>query len=254
MFIDTHAHLDFPDFDVDREEVIGRAQKEGINVIINVGSSLKGSLASLDLAKKHEIIYASLGIHPHDAKAVNQDIFKQIEGLAASEKVVAIGEAGLDFYRNLSPAEAQRQVFVKFIELSLSLGLPLIIHSRQAESATLEILKENTNGNLKGVLHCFSGSGDFLRSCLDLGLHVSFTCNITYKKSDNLRELVKLVPEDRLLLETDSPYLSPEGMRGKRNEPLNVKLLAGFLAELRGCSIEAIAKSTSENARRLFGI
>lgn len=252
MFIDTHAHLDFPDFDADREEVIRRSQEEGINSIINVGSSQKGCFAAVDLASRYENIYASVGIHPHCAGEIDSSGFEQLKSLLTLKKVVAIGEVGLDFYRNLSPVDTQKELFRKFVDLSITANLPLIIHSRQAESATLEILKENTNRNLKGVVHCFSGSADFLKDCLDLGLHISFTCNITYKKSDNLRELVRLVPEDRLLLETDCPYLSPEGMRGKRNEPANVKLLAKAIAELRNCSIEALAKSTTGNARRLF--
>lgn len=263
MFIDTHAHLDFPDFDADREEVIRRSQEEGINSIINVGSSQKGCFAAVDLASRYENIYASVGIHPHCAGEIDDNGFKQLQGLlrvpsgvgappgVRAKKVVAIGEVGLDLYRNLSPIDTQKELFRKFIDLSITVNLPLIIHSRQAEEETLGILKEKA-GKLKGVLHCFSGSRDFLRSCLDLGLHISFTCNITYKKSDNLRELVKLIPEDRLLLETDCPYLSPEGMRGKRNEPANVKLLAKAIAELRNCSIEALAKSTTGNARRLF--
>lgn len=257
MFTDTHAHLDLPDFDADREEVIKHSQEEGIKSIINVGSSLKGCFAAVDLASRYENIYASVGIHPHSAGEIDNNGFKQLKGLlpaplgARANKVVAIGEVGLDFYRNLSPVDTQKELFRKFVELSVTANLPLIIHSRQAEEETLGILKEKAR-ELRGVVHCFSGSRDFLRSCLDLGLHISFTCNITYKKSDNLRELVKLVPEDRLLLETDCPYLSPEGMRGKRNEPVNIKLLAGFLAGLRDCSIEAIAKSTTRNAGRLF--
>lgn len=254
MFIDAHAHLDFPDFDNDRDQVIRRAQEDGIETIINVSSSLKGCRAALDLAKRYDIVYASVGIHPHDAKEINQDTFNKIEGLVASQKVVAIGEVGLDLYRNLSPADIQKEVFLRFMKLSLSSCLPLIIHSRQAESDTLEILKKNTKGNLKGVVHCFSGSLDFLKDCLALGLYISFTCNITYKKSDNLRELVKSVPVDRLLLETDCPYLAPEGMRGERNEPVNVKVLARKIAELRNCSIEEIAAKTTENAKRLFGL
>lgn len=250
-FIDTHAHLDFPDFDADREEVIRRSQEEGIDSIINVGSSLKGCFAAIDLASRYEIIYASIGIHPHSAGEIDSSGFEQLKSLLTSKKVVAIGEIGLDFYRNLSPVETQKELFRKFVDLSITSNLPLIIHSRQAEEETLGILKEKA-GKLKGVLHCFSGSRDFLESCLNLDLYISFTCNITYKKSDNLRELVKLIPEDRLLLETDCPYLSPEGMRGKRNEPVNVKLLAKAIAELRNCSIEAIAKNTTGNAGRLF--
>lgn len=278
MFIDTHAHLDFPDFDADREEIIRRSQEEGIDSIINVGSSLKGCFAAVDLASRYEFIYASVGIHPHSSGEIDDNGFEQLKGLlrvpsgVRAKKIVAIGEVGLDFYpvrdycattkeknvsngvyRNFSPVDTQKKLFRKFVDLSLAANLPLIVHSRQAEEETLGILKEKA-GKLKGVLHCFSGSRDFLKRCLDSGFYISFTCNITYKKSDNLRELVKFIPGDRLLLETDSPYLAPEGMRGKRNEPVNVKLLAKAVAELRNCDIEALAKSTTENARRLFGL
>ncbi|TAN60208.1 TatD family deoxyribonuclease [bacterium] len=254
MLIDTHAHLDFPDFDGDRDSLINRLPEDGIEAVISVGSSLKGSAASLGLAKKYSSVYASVGVHPHEAKEIDTDTFSKIKELAGSERVVAIGEVGLDFYRLLSPAEAQKEAFVKFIELALSSRLPLIIHSRQAEQETIEILKENTKGNLRGVVHCFSGSRDFLKDCLDLGLYISFTCNITYKKSDTLRELVKLVPFDRMLVETDCPYLAPEGMRGERNEPANVKILAQIIARLRGCAVEEVASETCGNAKTLFGI
>ena len=253
-FVDTHAHLDFPDFDNDREGLISRLQEEGISAIINVGSTLRGCLAAIDLASQYEFIYAAVGIHPHHAKEIDTNGFERVKSLLKAKKVVAIGEVGLDFYRNLSPADIQKELFRQFIDLSILSNLPLIIHSRQAEKETLEILEGNSSGKPKGVLHCFSGSEDFLKSCLGLGLYISFTCNITYKKSGHLRDVVKLVPLERLLLETDCPYLSPEGLRGKRNEPKNVKILAQFVADLRGCSIEDIAKSTTGNAQELFGI
>lgn len=251
MFIDTHAHLDFSDFDTDREDVLKRAQEKGVERIINVSSSIQGCNRSLELARRYDGIYASIGVHPHDVKEIDDKVFKQIESLAYGEKVIAIGEVGLDFYRNLSPENIQREFFKKFIALSTFSGLPLIIHSRAAEGETVEILK-GASGKLEGVVHCFSGSSDFLEACLRLGLFISFTCNVTYKKSDTLRELVCRVPLERLLLETDCPYLSPEGFRGKRNEPSNVRLLAEFIAGLRKCSIEEIAAQTTENVKRLF--
>jgi TatD DNase family protein len=254
MFIDTHAHLDFPDFDNDREEVIRRAHSGGVGFIINISSSLEGCIASIDLAKRYEGVFASVGIHPHDAGSLNQDAFKRIEDLAASEKVIAVGEVGLDLYRGPLSADVQKEVFLRFVELSISLKLPLIIHSRQAEIETIGLLKKYSRAQLRAVVHCFSGSKDFLLQCLELGLDISFTCNITYKKSGALRELVKSVPIDRLLLETDCPYLPPAGMRGKRNEPANVIYLARKIAELRDCSIEEIAAKTTRNAKRLFNI
>jgi len=251
MFIDTHCHLDFPDFDADRQAVIERARQEGIGYIINVSSSLKGCLASLELAERYDIIYASIGIHPHEVKEITEDVFRQIEGFLKHKKVVAIGEVGLDFYRNLSLPDIQKEFFARFIGLSISADLPLVIHSRQADTQTLEILKSSSS-DLRGVVHCFSGSKEFLKGCLDLGLHISFTCNLTYKKADNLRELAGLVPQERLLLETDCPFLAPQDFRGKRNEPAYVKYLAEELARIRNSSVEKIAEVTTTNAKRLF--
>ncbi len=251
MFIDTHAHLDFPDFKQDMDDVIHRAKDADIGYIINVASSFAGCQASLALAERYEMLYTSIGIHPHDVREINEENFKQLKSWLGEKKVVAIGEVGLDFYRNLSPQETQKEYFTKFIDLSVSSGLPLIIHSRQADSETLEILK-NTAAKLSGVVHCFSGSKEFLDSCLDLGLYISFTCNITYKKAESLRELAAQVPLERLLLETDCPFLPPEGLRGKRNEPINVIVLAELLAKIRNSSVESIAAATTANAKRLF--
>ncbi len=251
MLIDTHAHLDFSDFNSDRDGVIKRAQENGVGLIVNVSSSLEGCVRSLELARLYQCVYASVGIHPHDVKDVDESVFKKVSEWAKRERVVAIGEVGLDFYRNLSPENIQKNFFRRFIEISIASELPLIIHSRQAEEDTLTILND-FSAKLQGVIHCFSGGRVFLEKCLGLGLYVSFTCNVTYKKSDALRDLIKEVPLDRLLLETDCPYLSPEGLRGKRNEPANVRLLAGFIAELRNCSVEKIGQATTENAKKLF--
>lgn len=251
MLIDTHAHLNFADFKQDIDEVLKRSKEAGIERIVNVASSFQGCEASLALAERYEMVYASIGIHPHDVKEINEENFLQLKGWLGAKKVVAIGEVGLDFYRNLSPQGTQKEYFSKFIDLSVSSGLPLIIHSRQADSETLEMLR-NTPAKLTGVVHCFSGSKEFLEGCLDLGMYISFTCNITYKKADNLRELVAKVPEERLLLETDCPFLPPEGLRGKRNEPVNVIVLAELLAKIRNSSVESIAASTTANAKRLF--
>src|SRR3989338_8767658 len=231
MLVDTHAHLDFPDFDPQRQEVIARAAQAGVKYIINVSSDLRGCAASLELARNYENIFAAIGIHPHSAADIREEDFQRIPGFLKNKKVIAIGEVGLDYYRNLSPPDKQRDLFYRFIGLSLETQLPLIIHSREAEADTIALLKTAAGENIKGVVHCFSGSQDFCRQCLELGLYISFTCNITYKKSDALRELVKYVPSDKLLLETDCPYLSPEGLRGKRNEPANVRLLAQFIAD-----------------------
>lgn len=255
MLIDTHCHLDFPEFDIDREEVIKRARESGVEYVINVGSSLENSRAAVKLSKEFSAVFASVGIHPHDAKNFTPEAFNEIKELAKNnDKVIAIGEVGLDFYRNLSGGDMQEEVFRQFIRLSKGLSLPLVVHSRQAQSNTLSILKEERFSSMRGVVHCFSGDKSFLRECLDLGFYISFTCNLTYKKADNLREIFKMVPPDRLLLETDAPYLSPEGFRGRRNEPAFVRNLAEFIAQLSGRALNAVAEATTDNARSIFSL
>ena len=252
MFIDTHCHLDFPEFDNDREDVIVRSKKSGIDYLINIGSSLKGSQSSLELAGRYEYMYAAVGVHPHDADGFDEKTHSAIKELAAKDKVVAIGETGLDYYRNYSKADNQKALFKSLILLAKDLNLPLVIHSRLADADTLEILKNAMP--VRGVVHCFSGDEDFLKACLDLGLLISFTCNITYKKADNLRRIVKKVALDKFLLETDAPYLSPQGSRGKRNEPINVKIAAETVAQIKELSAEEVAKVTSDNAKIFFNL
>lgn len=250
MFIDTHCHLDFPDFDKDREEVISRCRAEGIGYIINIGSSLKSSIDSVGLAEKYDFIYASVGIHPHEADRLDDNACKQIAGLARRDKVVAIGEIGLDYFKNYSLPASQRPLFVSLLKLAKESDLPVVLHCRQAETDTLKII--NDFMPINAVLHCFSGSEEFARECLDLGFLLSFTCNITYKKAQGLRDLIKMVPLERIMLETDAPYLSPEGLRGTRNEPLNVKTLAAVIAEIKKLSVADIAETTSGNAMKFF--
>ncbi len=252
MFIDTHCHLDFADFDNDRNEVIERSHREGIDCIINIGSSLKGSSDSVELSKIYDFIYATVGIHPHEADEFQQETVHELETLARNGKVVAIGEIGLDYFKNYSKAQNQRILFESLLKLACDLDLPVVIHSRNAQEDTLQILKKALPKRV--VVHCFSGDSNFLSECLALGFFVSFTCNITYKKAGGLRELVKQAPLDRLLLETDAPFLPPEGLRGKRNEPLYLKQLAAEIAKLRQIGIEQVAKVTSDNAKRLFNL
>ena len=255
MLIDTHCHLDFKDFDADRDAALERARAAGIGRIINVGSSIEGSRRSVALAAKYDMVYASVGVHPHEAKSVTPDIIAEIKDLAASPKVVAIGEVGLDYYRNLSPKNEQMAAFGSFIELSGELGLPLIIHARECGSDIIDILKKSRQGSeVRGVMHCFSGDDAFLEKCLEIGLYVSFTCNITFKNAKALRETAKRVPVERLLLETDAPYLAPEGMRGKRNEPAYMVTLIEEWSKILGLSKDDIARITTHNANTLFGL
>jgi len=249
--IDTHGHLDSPEFDADRDEIIRKAVDSGIEYIINVGSSVAGSQNSISLADKYNCIYACVGIHPHDADKSTPDDVGRIRAMASHAKVVAIGEIGLDYYKNYSAQDNQKKLFEAFLGLSREFNLPVVLHSRQAESDTLSIIKEFMP--IKAVVHCFSGDESFLQQCLDLGFYVSFTCNVTYKKADKLRGVVKAVPFDRIMLETDAPYLSPEGLRGKRNDSLNIIRLAEEIAFIRGTTAEEVGTITTNNAKRFFG-
>lgn len=250
MLIDTHCHLDSGVFDADRGQVIRRALEAGINYFINIGATLESSSAACALARNYPEVYASVGVHPHDADTFDQEAEARLRSLASEKKVVAIGETGLDYYRNLSVKENQNQAFCKQIALAKDLNLPLVVHCRQAETETLRILR--TALPLRAVVHCFSGDESFLRACLDCGFFISFTCNITYKKAAVLREMVKLTPLDKLMLETDAPYLSPEGFRGKRNEPYQIKLLANQVSQIKGVSFQEIAHQTTQNAKDFF--
>ena len=250
MLVDTHCHLDFPVFDQDRDEVLSRAKAQGVDYMINIGSSLEGSRRSVELAQKYGPVYAAVGIHPHEADDFSWEIEKEIKELAKKNKVVAIGEIGLDYFKGYSQKENQLPLFSTLIKLAKESNLPLVIHTREAQADTLKVLKEALP--VRGVVHCFSGDKGFLKECLDLGFLVSFTCNVTYKKADTLREIIKSVPLVSLLLETDAPYLAPEGLRGKRNEPAQVRPLAELVAGLKGLKFEELARVTTENARRFF--
>jgi TatD DNase family protein len=254
MLVDTHCHLDFPEFDIDRDLCLKRAQDAGFKFLVNVGSDLENSVKAVALAQKHDFVYACVGIHPHDADSASDDSINQVRILGENKKVVAIGETGLDYFRNLSGKEKQQSLFRKLLKLSKELSLPVVIHSREAHEDMLAILKSELPAPVKGVIHCFSGDETFLKKALDLGLLVSFTCNITYKKAQNLRDVVKACPLDKMMLETDCPYLSPEGMRGKRNEPVNVKILAEWIAQLKNISADEVGEITTSNAVKFFKV
>ncbi len=253
MIIDTHAHLDFPDFKDDIDDVIERAGEAGVEYIINVGTSVGTSVKSLKLAKKYENIYASVGIHPNSASNVSADDWSRLEELAGQSKVVAVGETGLDYYRDRSEKVDQKRLFRQHLELALKHNLPVIIHNREASGDCLEIVREYS-GRINGVIHCFAGSGDDAKEFLGLGFHISFAGPITYPKAENLREALKAVPIEKLLLETDCPFLAPQPKRGKRNEPSYLQYTIPVLAELYKLSVEDIKRITSLSARNLFGI
>lgn len=263
--IDTHCHLDFPKFDRERDAVIGRARAAGVERILDVGSSIEGSKRAVALADACDCVYASVGIHPHEAGRATADAMAGLKTLASHKKVVAIGEVGLDYFRNLSPREEQVAAFRAFIRMAAELNLPLILHARDAtreslvaNRAVLDILKEERGGQVRGVMHCFSGDRGILDACIDLGLHVSYTCNLTYAgaAAREARELARSVPVERLLLETDAPYLLPQDLRGKVecNEPAYMTHLVDTWAALLSLSKEDVARITTHNAIALFGL
>jgi len=252
MLIDTHCHLDFKDFDSDRDIVIERSKANGIEAIINVGSSLEGTKRSIELADRYDFIYASIGIHPHEADNITEGDLGLFVKFLEARKVVAIGEIGLDYYKNFSSKDNQKKLFVNLLQCAKGKDLPLIIHSREANEDILAVLKDIMGEEIKGVMHCFSGNVGFLEECLRLGFFISFTCNLTFKNAVKLREVAKLVPIQKLLLETDAPFLAPQNFRGKRNEPMYVKYLAEEIAKIKEMSFEEIAKITTDNAKRLF--
>jgi len=252
MLIDTHTHLDMPEFDHDREEVILRALKQGIEYIITVGIGKAECEIALELAKTHPFIYAALGVHPHNAKDMDSEVYEYIALNSRSEKVVAIGEIGLDFYRTLSPKEDQIECFRKFLQLAKEIKKPVIIHDRNAHKEILTILEEENAWEIGGVIHCFSGDKEMAKKCIDYGFYISIPGTVTFKNANALRDVVKWLPIDRILLETDSPFLAPYPFRGKRNEPSYVRYVADRVSKIKGVSFEEIAKITSNNAKNLF--
>lgn len=257
MFIDSHAHLDGPEFDSDRDEVIQRARAAGVSSILNVGTGDPHSGAferAVELADKYQDIYAAVGIHPHDARLFDDKTEQRLTGLIEqSPRVIAWGEIGLDFHYDNSPRDAQLEVFRRQLQLASNATLPIIIHTREAEDETIEILKTSWAGSgLPGIMHCFSGSLQLAQQAIALGLSISFSGIVTFKKAEALRAVAEEVPIDRLLIETDCPFLAPIPFRGKRNEPAYVVEVARCLAGLRELSLEEIARVTTENFVRLF--
>ena len=249
--IDSHAHLTMRQYRKDLPAVVRRAREGGVKVTINVGFDVVSSEAGIRLASIHEDMYAAVGVHPHDARTVNSDMLVRLESLADDPKVVAIGEIGLDFYRNLSPRRSQERAFRQQIDLARKKGLPIIVHDRDAHRQTLEILKDERVSS--GVLHCFSGDVNLARRATDLGLYISFAGPITYD-GKNARDILKRVPLDRVLVETDCPYLTPVPFRGKRNEPAYVKFVVEKIAQILSRPVDEIDYLTESNTRALFSL
>lgn len=254
MLIDSHAHLDDERFDNDRDKIIKELYNQGIELVINPGADIASSVKAVSLAKEYDNIYAAVGVHPHDAKTMDSTTIQLLSSLAKNEKVVAIGEIGLDYHYDNSPRDVQRKWFIEQIRLAKKLNLPIIIHEREASQDMYNILKNEADENLRGVLHCYSGSLEMAKEYLKMGFYISLAGPVTFKKARVPKEVAKNIPLNRLLVETDSPYLSPEPKRGKRNEPINVRYVAAMIAELRGIPFDELAKATNENTKKIFSI
>ena len=256
MFIDSHAHIDGPEFDADRAAVIERAKAAGVSTILNVGTGDPHSGAferAVQLSKDYDSIYTAIGTHPHDARLYDDKAEEKIKHLINNERVIAWGEIGLDFHYDNSPRDVQLAVFKRQLHAARECDLPVVIHTREAQSETIEILRSEYEGaQRRGVFHCFSGSMDLARKAIEIGFMISFSGITTFKKADELREDAKQVPLDRLLIETDCPYLTPIPYRGKRNEPAYVVEVARCLAGLHGVELDEIGRITSENFKRFF--
>jgi len=252
MLTDSHCHLDDKQFDPDRSEVIARAREAGVERMMSIGtgSGPPDLEAALRLARQHDFIYATVGVHPHDASKATPETFAALEGLAAETKVLAIGEIGLDYHYDFSPRDVQRDVLIAQLKLAGRAGKPIVIHTREAWDDTLLVLREHWSG--AGIIHCFSGGPAEARQALDLGFYLSFGGVITFPKAEALRDAARMAPEDRLLVETDAPYLAPVPKRGKRNEPAFMLETARRLAEVRGVAPEHIAEVTTGNFERLM--
>lgn len=251
--VDSHAHVDFRQFDADRDAVLRRAREAGVVQIVNPGADLESSRRAVALAERYDEIFAAVGVHPHDAVTLTDEALAALAQLADSPHVVAIGEIGLDYYRDLSPREQQRQAFSQQLALARRLGLPVIVHIRDAHEDAMRILEREAAG-MRGVLHCFSGDLGVAQRAIALGWYISVAGPLTYPNAHRLRGVVSQLPLERLLVETDCPYLSPQPRRGKRNEPAHVSWVAEQLAECLGLPLERVAEVTTSNTRELFDL
>ncbi|HEX9453141.1 MAG TPA: TatD family hydrolase [Candidatus Binatia bacterium] len=254
MLIDSHAHIQGKEYAGEAEAVIDRARAAGVETIIVVGGAgdMSSNTEAVKLADTFSNVYATVGMHPHDAKDVGADELQTLRELASHPKVIAIGETGLDFYYSHSPHDTQQRVFAQFIHMARETELPIVVHERDAAPQAMELLRSEGGGNLRGVIHCFTGNYEAARAYLDLGFYLSFTGIITFKNAEPLRDVVRRVPLERILVETDSPYLTPVPHRGKRNEPAFVRLVAETIAQVKEVQLAEVARVTTNNVRELF--
>jgi len=254
MLFDTHAHLDDSRFNEDRESVINKLREEGVKYFVNPGADIPSSLRAIELSKKYDFIYASVGVHPHDVKDMDEDTIDVLRSLSKNEKVVAIGEIGLDYYYDNSPRDLQRKWFEEQIKLANELKLPIIIHDRDAHQDTFNIIKNTKSNDIGCVLHCYSGNLELAKEYVKMGCFISIAGPVTFKNNKKTLEVIKEIPLEYLLIETDSPYLSPEPHRGKRNDPSYVRYVAEKIAIEKGISYEKVCEATMENGKKFFGI
>ncbi len=254
MFIDTHAHLFYPNFNGEVEQIIERALNAGVEKIIVPATDLATSKQAIDLAEKYDFIFAAVGVHPHDTGEIQENYLEILEEFSKHEKVVAIGEIGLDYYYDFSPKEKQIKAFKEQIDLAVKTNLPIIVHNRESNEDIMEIIRQYKRTNLKAQFHCFAGGIKEAKELISMKHFISFTGNITFKKAESVRNVLKNVEIENILLETDSPFLTPVPYRGKRNEPANITLIAEKIAELHNVTIEDVARTTNYNVYKLFGI
>ena len=252
--VDTHCHLDGDPLGAQVESVLNRARAAGVSWCVTIGTTAASSRDNVELARRFPMLRAAVGIHPHEAGSVTDETFGAIEELSHAPGVVAIGEVGLDFYRQHADAEHQREALVRFATLAKRRNLPILLHCRDAYDEMLKLLRSIEPGPWRGVIHCASGPPAFIEGALAMGFWVSFSGTVTFSNAHAVRELVPLVPDDRLLIETDAPFLAPQPVRGQMNEPAHLAHTAAFLARLRGVSLEQLGAVTSRNARTLFGL
>ncbi len=254
MFIDSHAHLDMPQFEDDLSEILQRSRQHAVEAIITVGTNLKQSQRAVEIARAHREVFATVGIHPHDAGECSPSALDRLRKLASRPKVVALGEMGLDFYRNLSPPEVQAEAFRQQIRLAIDIAKPIVVHDRVAHRHVLQILREEKAEKVGGVLHCFSGDMPMAKQCVDMDFLISIPGSITFKNSARLRNVALQLPLDRLTIETDSPFLAPIPFRGKRNEPCYIRYIADRIAKIRKIPLEELAEQLARNTRQVFGL
>jgi TatD DNase family protein len=254
MFIDTHAHLFYENFENDLDEVIAKAKEAGVDKIIVPATDIPTAKQTVELTKKYEMIYGAVGVHPHETKNWNDDLTKEIEELSQNPKIVAIGEIGLDYYYDFSPKEKQIQAFKAQIELALKINKPIVVHNRESDEDIMNIIRSYKESGLRAQFHCFNGNKEDANELIEMGHIISFTGNITFKKADSLRETLAGIELKNLLLETDSPFMTPVPHRGKRNDPSYVKFVAEKISEVHNLSIDEVARITSENVHNFYGI